>query len=458
MLKKILTISLISVFFLTTGFGCKGLSQAQVSSIKPVKLTYWTVYNDVDMLRSLASEYSTRYPHVAIEIRQVNYDEFDNLFTNALADDVGPDVVSQHVRWLRKNEIRLLPAPVATKMGRLVIVNNFSKDQQLITDTNSLPSATYIKNSYVKTVYDDVVVGDKIYGLPLAMDTLSIFYNQDLLDRAGIAEAPKDWNSFVEDVKKMTKFSSAGDIVQSGTALGTANNINAATDILAMFMTQSGIKITMGNTVTFASSLGNAQDRNVPILNALDFYTDFAQPTKEAYSWNEKKPEALDEFIRGKVGFYFGYSYDYNTIKNRAPQMNLRIMPVLQLNPENPSNVANYWVESVVGKSKHPNEAWDFVRFITSPENVAKYTAKVFSPSPLRSQVATQQTDEYLGAFATQALFAENWYRGKDIDTVDSAFGSMVGELLKPAGTENDLLKKDKQIIINTAARIQQTM
>ncbi|PIY93357.1 MAG: hypothetical protein COY69_02030, partial [Candidatus Magasanikbacteria bacterium CG_4_10_14_0_8_um_filter_32_14] len=176
------------------------------------------------------------------------------------------------------------------------------------------------------------------------------------------------------------------------------------------------------------------------------------------YSWNEKKPEALDEFIRGKVGFYFGYSYDYNTIKNRAPQMNLRIMPVLQLNPENPSNVANYWVESVVGKSKHPNEAWDFVRFITSPENVAKYTAKVFSPSPLRSQVATQQTDEYLGAFATQALFAENWYRGKDIDTVDSAFGSMVGELLKPAGTENDLLKKDKQIIINTAARIQQTM
>ncbi|PIY93253.1 MAG: hypothetical protein COY69_02650, partial [Candidatus Magasanikbacteria bacterium CG_4_10_14_0_8_um_filter_32_14] len=311
MLKKILTISLISVFFLTTGFGCKGLSQAQVSSIKPVKLTYWTVYNDVDMLRSLASEYSTRYPHVAIEIRQVNYDEFDNLFTNALADDVGPDVVSQHVRWLRKNEIRLLPAPVATKMGRLVIVNNFSKDQQLITDTNSLPSATYIKNSYVKTVYDDVVVGDKIYGLPLAMDTLSIFYNQDLLDRAGIAEAPKDWNSFVEDVKKMTKFSSAGDIVQSGTALGTANNINAATDILAMFMTQSGIKITMGNTVTFASSLGNAQDRNVPILNALDFYTDFAQPTKEAYSWNEKKPEALDEFIRGKVGFYFGYSYDY---------------------------------------------------------------------------------------------------------------------------------------------------
>ncbi|MFA7314579.1 MAG: extracellular solute-binding protein [Candidatus Magasanikbacteria bacterium] len=458
MFKKILSLSLLSILFLTTGFGCKGLSQTQVSSIKPVSLTYWTVYDDVDELRVLATDYSKLYPNVTINIKQVGYDEFDNLFTNALADDVGPDIVSQHVRWLRKNESRLLSAPVATRMSRLVIANNFSKDQQLITDTNTLPNVSYVKNNYVKTVYNDVVIDNKIFGLPLAMDTLAIFYNQDLLDRAGIAEAPKDWNSFVEDVKKMTKFDSLGDIVQSGSALGTANNINAATDIIAMFMMQGGIKIATDNTITFANGLNSAQNRNVPILNILDFYTDFARPTKEAYSWNEKKPDALDEFVRGRVGFYFGYSYDYNTIKNRAPQMNLRIMPVLQLNSDSPSNVANYWVESVVGKSKHPNEAWDFVRFIASPENVAKYAAKVFSPSPLRSQVATQQADENLGPFATQVLFAENWYRGKDFDAVDSAFGSMITELLKPANTENDLLKKDKQIITNTAARVQQTM
>ena len=109
-------------------------------------------------------------------------------------------------------------------------------------------------------------------------------------------------------------------------------------------------------------------------------------------------------------------------------------------------------------KTKYPNEAWDFVRFISSPENVAKYTAKVFSPSPLRAQIATQQKDENLGPFATQALFAENWYRGKDIDTVKSTFANMITELLKPAVNDNDLLKKDKAIIINTAARVQQTM
>jgi len=458
MIKKIFILSFLSVFLLTTGFGCKGLSQTQVSAVKAVKLTYWTVYDDVDELRTLASIYSQKYPNVSIDIKQVGYDEFDNLFTNALADDVGPDIVSQHVRWLRKNSTRLLSAPATTKMSRIVITDNFSKDQQLVIDTNTLPNASYIKNNYVQTVYNDVVIDGKVYGLTLAMDTLSIFYNQDLLDRAGIAEAPKDWATFISDVKKLTKFNSVGDIVQAGTALGTANNIDSATDIIAMFIMQSGVKLSIGNSITFASGLQNAQSRNTPVLNALDFYTDFARPTKEAYTWNDKKPNALDEFIRGRVGFYFGYSYDYNTIKNRAPQMNLRVMPVLQLNSESPSNVANYWVESVVGKSKHPNEAWDFVRFISSPESVAKYTAKVFSPSPLRSQIATQQKDDNLGPFATQAIFAENWYRGQDIDSVDKAFGTMVTELLKPAGNENDLLKKDKAIIINTAARVQQTM
>ncbi|PIR78066.1 MAG: hypothetical protein COU28_03635 [Candidatus Magasanikbacteria bacterium CG10_big_fil_rev_8_21_14_0_10_36_16] len=458
MFKKTLIISIISIFFLTTGFGCKGLSTTQQASLKPIKLIYWTIYDDVDELRVLATEYSQRYPNVTIDIRQVNYNEFDNLFTNALADDVGPDIVSQHATWLRKNQTRLLPAPAGTQMSRMVIADNFSKDQQIVTDTNLLPTINSISKDYVKTVANDVILDNKIYGLPLSLDTLAIFYNQDLLDRAGIAEAPKDWATFISDVKKLTKFNSVGDIVQAGTALGTYNNINAAFDITSLFIIQSGIKMSIGNSITFASGLDKAQSRNTPILSALDFYTDFARPTKEAYSWNEKKPADLDEFIRGKVAFYFGYSYDYKTIKNRAPQMNLRVMPILQLNQESPSNIANYWVESVVVKTKYPNEAWDFVRFISSPENVAKYTAKVFSPSPLRAQIATQQKDENLGPFATQALFAENWYRGKDIDTVKSTFANMITELLKPAVNDNDLLKKDKAIIINTAARVQQTM
>ena len=454
--KKLSILTIIFVFLIVSGFGCKGLDQEQQAAIRPIVINYWTVFNDITQLESFATQYKTLRPYVTVNIRQVRYDEFDRLFTNALADDVAPDIVSMHVHWLRKNQNRLLTAPSAVKMARIFKKNEWTDEREVVIDTIPLPSVRDLKASYVNTVNSDVVINNQIYGFPLSVDALGIFYNRDILDRAGVPEAPTNWSQFVDAVQKTTKFSSQGTIVQSGTALGTGFNIDAAFDLVSLFMGQSGTNIASGGVIHFTDGFKDS-DRSHPTFRALDFYTDFARQTKEVYSWNEQKPNALDEFVRGKMAFYFGYAYNFPTIKARAPQMNLETIPMFQLNPDNPSNVANYWVESVVKKTTHPNEAWDFVRFITSPENVKKYTTATFRPSPLRSQIAVQQQDENMEPFATQALFAENWYRCRDVDIARNAFQNMVSDLLKPYG-EMEPLDRDKQIIINTAARVQQTM
>ena len=455
-MKKIVYIFFIVVFLSTTGFGCKGITQEERAAVKPVRLDYWTVYNDVAQLNSFVEEYRKIRPHVSINIRQVRYDEFDRLFTNALADDVAPDIVSMHVHWLRKNQNRLTTAPSSVKMARVVVKNQWTDEREILVDTLPLVSPKSLEQQYVRGVADDVIIDGKVYGYPLAMDALGIFYNQDILDRAGIPEPPTSWDQFVEAVQKTTKFNTRGDLVQSGVALGTANNIDAALDLISLFMLQSGVNLESGGVVHFADGVDKS-DRNHPTFRALDFYTDFARQTKEIYSWNEKKTNALDEFVRGKMAFYFGYAYNYPTIKARAPQMNIGVLPMFQLNPDKPSNIANYWVESVVKKSNNKNEAWDFVRFITSTENVKKYTTATFRPSPLRSQIVEQQKNEIMEPFATQALFAENWYRGRNVDIARDAFKNLISEFLKPYGAE-DILKRDQQLIINTAARVQQTM
>src|SRR3989339_1034432 len=438
------------------GFGCKGLTQEQQAAIRPVTLEFWTVYDDVDQLQKFATEYKAMRPYVTVNIRQIRYDEFDRLFTNALADEVQPDIVSMHVHWLRKNINRLLPAPPAVKMARIFQKNQWTDEREVLIDTIPLPTVRDIKSNYVNTIYEDVVVDNQIYGLPLSVDALGIFYNRDILDRAGVPEAPTSWEVFVDAVQKTTKFNASGDIVQSGVSLGTAYNIDASFDLISLFMMESGTNMSSGGVVHFADGLQES-DRSHPTFKALDFYTDFARPVKEVYSWNEQKGNALDEFVRGKVAFYFGYAYNYPTIKARAPQMNIETIPMFQLNPDSPSNVANYWVQSVVKKSRNPNEAWDFVRYIASQEKVKEYTTATFRPSPFRSQIAEQQQDENMEPFATQALFAQNWYRGNDVDIASSAFKGMVSDLLKPYG-EIEPLERDRAIIINTAARVQQTM
>ncbi len=455
--RSIIFSTILTVLLVFSGFGCKGLTAQEQSSVKAVTLNYWTVYNDVEELKKYAAEYKALRPQVTINIRQVRYEEFDQLFTNALADDVGPDIVSMHVRWIRKNQNRLATAPDSVQVPRLIQKNKYTKEMAVVVDTIPLPKERDLRSEYVQSVHKDAVIEGKIYGLPIAFDSLALFYNQTLLDRAGIAEAPTTWEEFVAAVQKTTKFNATLDITQSGVALGTSNNIDNFFDIVSLFMVQSGATPVTQESVTFAAGVDRSQDRSHPMIRALDFYTGFARATADRYSWNEKQQNAFDEFVRGKSAFFFGFAYDYPRIKARAPQLNIKITTVPQLNSGSPANVANYWLESVVKKSKHQNEAWDFVRFISSKEKVQTYTTATFRPSPYREQIVVQQQDETMGPFATQALFADNWYRGRESEIAVSAMKDMITEFLRAGNTEQETLKKDKTVIINAAAKIQQT-
>lgn len=439
------------------GLGCKGLSTEEQISIRPVSINYWTTFNDVPALEAFAETYQQLRPYVTINIRQVRADEFDTLFTNALADDVGPDIVSVNVRALSRYQSRLAPMPGSVKVAKITMKGTYAKETVVTQDTNVMPSQNGIKSNFVKTVGEDAIIGGQVYGLPLAMDTLAIYYNKDLLDKSGVPLPPTTWTEFVETVKKTTKIDGNGNIIQSGVALGTDTVDNMA-DILSVLVMQNGVQMTNGRTVAFANGLEKKNVESHPTMEALRFYTDFARPTKEVYSWNEKMGNALDEFARGKTVFYFGFAYDLPRIRAKAPQMNVDVIPLPQLNEESPSNVASYWVESVVKKSKHQNEAWDFIRFITAPENIKKYTEQVRRPSPLRSQITAQAENPLLAPFATQVLQAKNWYRGRDVDTANSALRTMIREYLQPYGEKVNPAERDANIILKAASVVQQTM
>lgn len=460
MVKKISILCFISVFFITSGFGCKGLSEEEKVSVRPVILEYWTVYNDVNQLKKFATEFNTQKPNIKINIKKVRYEEFDNLLLNALADDVAPDIVSVNVRDLHKYANRLSAMPETVKESRLVTTGQYFKETVLETNSLPMPSTRYVKSSYIKTVYDDVVINKNIYGLPLAMDTLVLYYNEDLLDRAGFAEPPQTWDDFISQVKASTKFDSNGNILQSGVALGTGKNINNAFDILSLFLLQSKVTIATGNYVGFASGINPSNFDEHSTIKALNFYTDFARPNKDVYTWDNTQGQALQEFARGKTTFYFGFAYDMPNIKSLAPQMNLEVVPVPQLNPEDPVNVANYWVESVVEKSKDKNEAWDFVRFITTPDKVKEYTKITGQPTPLRSQIAEQKEDEVLGPFVVNILNIENWYRGRDYTVAKEAIIKMLESYLEPFvdNTKQSEAQYKAGLITNAARIVQQTM
>lgn len=455
-----ITMGLVIISLALFGFGCKASTAELAASVRPVTINYWTVFDNVTELKKRAAEYKAKYPNVTVNIKQVRYEEFDRLFINALADDVQPDIVSVHTRWLKKYEPRLSPMPASTKMGKLVQTSAITKDTAVVYDTNNLPTLQNIQNEYVSTVATDAVSGGVIYGLPLTVDTLGVFYNQTLLDKAGIAEPPKTWDDFSVAVKAISKLDKDGKLLQSGTALGTGENIDNSFDIISAIMMQSGVTMSSKRATGFALGLEKKPEPTNPSLQALYFYTNFARPTTELYSWNEAQTNAFDAFVRGKVGFYFGFAYDYNRIVARAPDMTLGVLPLFQLDDTKKANVANYWLQSVTKKSTHKNEAWDFIRFLSTPENLKKYADATKQPSPLRMHLKAQQADPVMKAFADQLLVAKNWYHGNDIGATEKAFNDMIHTVLitDPTMDARKIIERDAAAVMRASAITAQTL
>jgi multiple sugar transport system substrate-binding protein len=442
------------------GLGCRGPSAEEQAAVRPVTLNYWTVFGNVVELKRQAEEYKKIRPYVTVNIRQLRYEEFDKIFVNALADDVGPDLVSMHVRWLGQHRTRLAVMPQTVKVARVTVKEGINPEQVVTIETNRMPTIDIIRSNYVSTVPEDIAVGSDLYGLPLAVDSLALFYNKNLLDAAGVPLPPATWAEFLDAVKKTTKFDRSGKIVQAGAAIGTGNNIDNAFDLISLLMTQNGVKMADGSRVTFAEGLDRTVSASQPALDALRFYTDFARPTKEVYTWNDSFGQAIDEFAAGKAVFYLGFAYDLARIKAKAPQLNIGISPVpQQLAEAAPVNVANYWVESVSRHGSHQNEAWDFLRFLSAPNAIKTYADASQLPSPLRVHVEAGREHPLLGPFYLGVLSAKNWYHGRDSDAANQAMKDLITAYLAPYTDEEarNPLRRDAELVLRAQTIIQQT-
>lgn len=458
MYKRFLPIFAVVMILITAGFSCKG-TQGQQTAVTPVTLEFWTVYDDVDAIQSLVQKYKAQRPFLTINVRQLRIDEFYTRLIEALAEDKGPDIISIKNKWIPGYLSKLSPMPATAQditatveqtaigVGEKTVIN---------TQTITLPTPAQVQKEYVQAVYNDAVTGDKVYGLPLSMDLMAIYYNKDLLDKAGIPEAPKTWSEFQMAVKKLTKFDKkTGKIIQSGTALGTGNNIPGFEDLLFILLKQSGVDLIAKNG---SAAFNIVRDQINPSMPVINFYTDFANSTRDTYSWNEEMENALDKFVNGSLAFFFGYNYHQKVIKSRAPQMNADVLPMFQLNPEKPVNAANYWMQVVLDKSKHKNEAWAFLNYLTHSKANKEYLDASGRPSALRAYIAGQNDNPDLYPFSSQDLIAESWYKGKNYEPTVKALGDMVHEWLLPVPENTNETQWKQQILNRAAAKVNQTL
>ncbi len=428
-----------------SGAGCFSASvTAPPASSKPITLTYWRVLDDGDAFDEIISAYRALHPNVTINYRKLRLDEYENALVNALAEDRGPDILSVHNDWMRAYQPKLLPAPASVKLA-FREVQGIQKNQVWVEKTLPMITPAQVKDQFVDQVGHDVVIKgpasdpkkgivDQLWGLPMALDTMVLYYNKDVLNAAGIPTPATTWAEFQDHVKRLTKYDSQGKLVKPAAGIGTSQNVERSFDLLSLLMMQNGAQMADGNGLpTFNRTPADMTRDTPPGDEALIFYTDFANPSKEVFTWDDTQPNSYDAFVSGKTAYFFGYAYHLPMIRAQAPKLNFGIANIPQIDPANKVNFANYWVEAVSKKTKYPDVAWDFLQFAAKADQAKTYLAKTGRPTALRSLVNTQLSDPDLGVFASQVLTAKSWYQGANIKATESAFDEMIDTTL--AGT-----------------------
>jgi multiple sugar transport system substrate-binding protein len=453
----------IFIFLITSGFGCKMVDKEVQEAMKPITLEYWRVWDGPDAFEEIITAYNQLHPFIKINYKKLRYSEYERELLEAMAEDRGPDILSIHNTWVKKYQNMLAPMPDTITMAYPVVKGTIKKEVIPELRTKKSLSLGELQNNFVDVVYGDVVypeivekevIGERIYALPLSVDTLAMYYNKDLLNNSGIPETPGYWNTaFQQTVKKLTKQDTKGNIIQSGVALGGSTNIERYSDILSVLMMQNGTVMLEDGRVLFHSIPSYLKNDNIfPGLEALRFYTDFANPAKEVYSWNSEMENSLNLFIQGKLALFFGYAYHLPEIKTGAPKLNFGVAKLPQIEGSSRQiNFANYWVEGVSKKSEHITEAWDFVQFMTSPEQVKKYLDKVKKPTALRALVNDQAADDDIKVFVEQVLTAKSWYKGDDANAAEIIIGEMIDSMVRGDDKPDNIIKLG-------AGRVQQTL
>ena len=389
--------------------------------LKPATLTVWGTFDDTDIFSPLTRAFHERYSHLSANYRKIAIEEYETELLNALAAGKGPDVYMINNTWVPRYLERLRPASATAIDPRL------------------------FREAFVDLVADDFIVDGKIYGVPLHMDTLALFYNKDYLASAGIATPPATWEEFLQDVKLLTRRDARGNIVRAGIAMGTAINVNRSFDILSLLMMQQGSRMVTEDKgrATFDSPMAlNTQESFYPGERALTFYTDFANPRKQVYTWNTLQHFSIDAFLTGQTAMMINYSRVIQLIESRAPYLSWAVAPMPQISTRDfDINFGNYWALAVSNTSKNPEEAWQFLAYMAERNNAKQYADASRRPVARKDLVDIQRGDLKLGIFAVQSLSARSWHQ-VDNNAIEELFADMIESVVRGSDTARDAIAK----------------
>jgi ABC-type glycerol-3-phosphate transport system substrate-binding protein len=412
---------------------------------KPTSMDLYIIYDNTDAFAEQLQAFESNVGMKVNVKKFVNPAEYEDLVINEIAEGKGPDVFMINNSWITKHWKKLLPLPA---------------------DHPRAMPADVFRQTFFQAAADDLIIDEKIYGMPLSLDNLAIYYNKQVFkDLIATSDRPGAlWEDIKEQVFQLTKRDNSPErFALSGMAIGRADNVSSGVDILYALMQEYGAVFydeKEENAIFSKGALPNALIEK-PGVEALTLFTSFALPSYKNYTWNDlitgyaPDEKEVNPFARGKVAMIIGYPYMYDMIvksiqdqqrkgeKHMAIE-DIGIAPFPQLVSSTEATrrdtLASYFPLVVARTTDSPVEAWTLVQYLTTADSLQTYHKKTKRPTSRKDMVTEQQTEPLFGVFAYQAPFAKS-IKIYDAASYYKVFSDAIDSVVKNVATPDKALK-----------------
>ena len=159
--KPIIILLIFTLLATLTFSGCrKKEAKQKKQTFDGIELTYYKVFDDSDVIEPIIQKYIAAHPGLVIKYKKFDdFDEYQRVILNEMAEGEGPDIFSMQNTWFASNYKKLSPLPA------------------------SFGAPADFSEVFVDVAYRDLVRTDKesveqVYGVPMTVDTLALYYNK----------------------------------------------------------------------------------------------------------------------------------------------------------------------------------------------------------------------------------------------------------------------------------------
>lgn len=322
-----------------SGAGTDAAGAAPAPSEKTVEISYWRHDHAVAAasLNKQIEAFEKAHPHIKVKMQLIPYGEYETKIRTSLAAGTPPDILG-------------IDAPMVAsyaKQGALLPLDNYMKADGNVEDI-------------VAPVLKSLTYNNQIYAAPLNDASIALFYNKKIFEQKGVPLPSKrvdeawTWEQMLEAAKKI--HDPANQIIAIDPAWGLKTD-EGATFTKLPFIWQAG-----GDILSPDASTAKGYLDSPATLEAIRFFNSLYNVEKVAVK--ELPPEA---FETGKLAMTVNVPAYIETITKKYPNFKLgedwEVAPLWKGKKQVTPNGS--WNMGIAAKSKHPDEAWKFVNWIT---------------------------------------------------------------------------------------------